>query len=62
MPEIFRLGRNCRLNPVVPEAPACDVMYGKHHHLQLEDSTISLYMYMLFTLGSATANGMPEKF
>ncbi len=43
----------CYKNPVVPEAPVCDVTYGKHHHLQLEDSTISLYM--LFTLGSVAA-------
>ena len=26
---------------VMPEATVCDVTYGKHHHEQLEDSTIS---------------------
>ncbi len=41
----------------MPEAPICDVTYGKHHQLQLEDST-----YMLFILASAAVTWKPEKF
>ncbi len=37
---------------VMPEATVCDVTYGKHHHEQLEDSTISQYT---FILGSVAA-------
>ncbi len=43
MPEIFTLLKlviaeiaACYKNPVMPEAPVCDVMYGKQHQLLVQ--------------------------